>query len=114
MPKVNAPIGRLKFWGWPEAYSSFRRGEDELSDFSDIKKKIDDIAVFNDIVPALLHIFSNFSNLLLASQSNQVLIFHHLCADEPAFKVRMNDTCRLGGKGSLSGLSRPVPHPVQQ
>ncbi len=68
---------------------------------SDIEQKIDDIAVFNDIVPALLHIFPHFSDLLLASQFNQVLIFHHLCPDEPALKVRMNDTCGLGGKGSL-------------
>src|SRR4030042_2344256 len=68
---------------------------------SNIEKEIDDIARFNDVVPALLHIFPHFPDLLLASQFNQVLIFHHLCPDEPPLKIRMNDTRRLGGKGPL-------------
>ena len=69
--------------------------------FSDIEKKIDDIAVFNNIVPALLHIFPHLSDLLLTSKLNQVFIFHHLCSDEPALEVGMDDPCRLGGKAPL-------------
>jgi len=37
---------------------------------SDIKEKTDDVAVFDDIVPALLHIFPHLSDPLLVSQFN--------------------------------------------
>ena len=69
---------------------------------SHIKEEADDVAVFDDIVPAFLHILADFFDLLFTSQFDQVLIFHHLCPDEAPLKVGMDHARGLGGQ-------RPLP-----
>ena len=73
-----------------------------------VEKKADDVAVFDDVVAAFLHVLSDLFHFLFASQFDQVLIFHHLGPYESAFEVGVDHARCLGGQCPLS--IRPRPH----
>ena len=62
---------------------------------ANIESKEYDISIFNDILFSFLYILSLQFYILFISQSNQIIIFHYLSANETFFEISVNSSSSL-------------------